>query len=71
MSRTRYIGDIDELCDETYEQCDIEDVNDLDIPNALLDTPSARRVDVIQSPYMNTYFNQHPVRLTLDTGTTI
>ncbi len=50
---------------DNSDQCDQSD-----IPSGLMDTPTIRRVDVIQSPFLNTYYNQHPVRLTLDTGTT-
>ena len=41
-----------------------------DVPSALIDQPSAHRVNVIQSPFLNTYFQDHAVRLTLDTGAT-
>ena len=30
--------------------------------------PSARRVNVTQSPYLHVFFNEHPFRLTIDTG---
>ena len=67
MTRSRYVGDVEDLSEDMYEQCEIDEQ---DIPNALMETPSIRRVDVIQSPYLNAYFHQHPVRLTLDTGAT-
>ena len=37
---------------------------------ALLDTPSTRRVAIVQSPYLSCFYNQYPVRVTLDTGAT-
>ena len=43
---------------------------DVDLPSGLLDQPSAHRVRVIQSPFLNTYYEHFPVRLTLDTGAT-
>jgi hypothetical protein len=41
-------------------------------PNALLDTgsQSARRVSIIQSPYLDAHYKHHPLRLTLDCGAT-
>ena len=57
--------------DHTSDDDDITEGTCVDDPPlALLDSPSARRVDVVQSPYMNTYFQHHPVRVTLDTGAT-
>ena len=39
---------------------------------ALLDKPDSqvRRVDIIQSPYLNCFYESHPVKITLDTGAT-
>ena len=48
----------DHECEFTDEEC------------ALLDTPSARRVAIVQSPYLSCFYNQYPVRVTLDTGAT-
>ena len=64
MSRVRLVGEEDE---NTYED---EDTTSDDLPEALLDTPIARRVNVVQSPYFKAFYNHHPVRLTLDTGAT-
>ena len=35
---------------------------------ALLDTPSARHVAIVQSPYLSCFYNQYLVRVTLDTS---
>jgi hypothetical protein len=34
------------------------------------DTPSVRRVSIVQSPFLNAFFHSHPIRLTLDSGAT-
>ena len=39
-------------------------------PDPLPDRSTINRVDVIQSPYLNTFSDHHPVRITLDTGAT-
>jgi hypothetical protein len=46
------------------------DAGDEFAAEALIGKPVARRVDVVQSPFLNTHYQQHPVRLTLDTGAT-
>ena len=68
--RTRMVCEIED--EESYEPEVYEDVHDSeeDNPNALLDTPTIRRVNVVQSPVLNTFYRQHPFRLTLDTGAT-
>lgn len=38
--------------------------------NLLLDQPTVKRVSVVQSPVLSTFYLHHPVRLTLDTGAT-
>ena len=38
--------------------------------NPLLDKHMARRVNIIQSPYLHVYYKQHPMTLTIDTGAT-
>jgi hypothetical protein len=51
---------------------DDDDQEPLDDPedSPLIDHPAARRVNVIQSPYLQCFYNQHPIRVTLDTGAT-
>ena len=43
---------------------------DLTLNDPLIDNPSALRVNIIQSPYLNVYYNQYPLKLTIDTGAT-
>ena len=65
MGRTRLIpGDDDDNFDDP--ECEFTE----DEECALLDTPSARRVAIVQSPYLSCFYNQYPVRVTLDTGAT-
>ncbi len=42
----------------------------MEMPSGLLDSISIYRVDVVQSPFLNVFYKQHPVRLMLDTGAT-
>jgi hypothetical protein len=58
-----------DLSDYDYE-CDNTDPSE---DGAFLDSPpnsSIRRVEVIESPVLCCYYNEHPVKLTLDTGAT-
>lgn len=66
IARSRLVVEFE---DETPEIDDYQEDEDTP-PSALLDEPSVRRVEVIQSPYLNVYYQHHPVRLTLDTGAT-
>lgn len=71
MARSRLITDGDDIDDPSYED-DFEESPEK-LPSALLDTPasvSAHRVQIVQSPYLNAFFNDRTVRLTLDTGAT-
>ena len=63
MGRTRLIpgDDADNFDDPECKFTEDEEC-------ALLDTPSARRVAIVQSPYLSCFYNQYPVRVTLDTG---
>ena len=65
MGRTRLIpgDDADNFDDPECEFTEDEEC-------ALLDTPSARRIAIVQSPYLSCFYNQYPVRVTLDTGAT-
>jgi len=52
-------------------QCVADDHDDIeDDDSVLLDFPTARRVEIVQSPALDVYFGPHVVRLTLDTGAT-
>lgn len=67
--RSRLVTDEDENEFPPYEdQQDAQDPSDQ--PSALLDDPSARRVNVVQSPVLTAFYKHYPVRLTLDTGAT-
>jgi hypothetical protein len=67
--RTRFV---EEVADDLpvigdHDDNDISDItNDM---NLLLDH-SVNRVNVIQSPFLSTFYSPHPVKLTLDTGAT-
>ena len=65
MGRSRLVRD-------AFEDDDIEDLAS-PVPDEFPppgDEPSALRVQIIQSPVLNTFFNEHPFQLTLDTGAT-
>ena len=66
MARSRLVDD-----DIDQSAADDADMDSELLDNALLDRPAARRVDIVQSPYLNCFFHQFPVRVTLDTGATI
>ncbi len=73
MAHARLTQEYDTVEDQcVYEEYadDSDQCDQSDIPSGLMYTPIIRRVDIIQSPFLNTYYNQHPVRLTLDTGAT-
>ncbi|CAH3041846.1 unnamed protein product [Porites lobata] len=53
-------GPYDECCDHALPP------EHSDVPTA----PTALRVSIIQSPVLNTFYHEHPVQLTLDTGAT-
>ena len=63
MGRTRLISGDDDNFDDT--ECKFTE----DEECALLDTPSARRVAIVRSLCLSCFYNQYPVRVTLDTGT--
>ena len=69
MARSRLVMDaIDDA--EGYEPQDTSAPEPEPDDSLLLDPPSARRVNIVQSPYLHCFFGPHPVRLTLDTGAT-
>jgi hypothetical protein len=71
LAKSRYLQD-DDPSNEEGAHSDDHMQNSESIENALLDTQdhTARRVNIIQSPYLNVYYRQCPVRLTIDTGAT-
>ena len=80
LSGCRYLPDMDRRAiarsrlvqddESVFDNPDLEGPPSDDTPNALLDHPSVLRVNVVQSPFMNAFYKQHPVRLTIDTGAT-
>ena len=68
-ARSRMVmDDPDELGAEECEPLD--ESSDLAVPPVLGEEPAALRVSIIQSPVLNTFYHEHPVQLTLDTGAT-
>ena len=69
FARTRLVQG-DESVDEGDGAGDCDDEEAPPGDCALLDTHTARRVNIVQSPYLTVYYGRHPVRLTIDTGAT-
>ena len=53
--------------DESSSGCSC---SDLVVPPVQGEEPAALRVSIVQSPVLNTFYHDHPVQLTLDTGAT-
>ena len=68
LGKSRLVGDDDNDSDmeEVPEDLQLSE----EVEDALIDKHTARRVNVIQSPYLNVYYKQYPIRLTIDTGDT-
>lgn len=66
--RSRMVGDGD-LSDDDLEN---DNTGATFEDSAFIDPihSSVRRVDVVESPVLNCFYNEHPVKLTLDTGAT-
>ena len=72
-ARSRMVCDnIDEQDSYTGDEGHGHDTmpQDLTLNDPFIDNPSALRVNIIQSPYLNVYYNQYPLKLTIDTGAT-
>ena len=68
-ARSRMVmDDPEDLCADECEPLD--ENSDLVAPRAQGEEPAALRVSIVQSPVLNTFYHEHPVRLTLDTGAT-
>ena len=53
------------------EECEpLDETSDLVVPPAQGEESAALRVSIVQSPVLNTFYHEHPVQLTLDTGAT-
>ena len=70
IGRSRLIGDVD-VSEYVDDDIDNQNLDTTAIDNsALIDSPSASRVNVIQSPFLNAHYHDYPLRLTLDSGAT-
>ena len=81
LSQCRFLPEADRsalaksrLVQEVEDEDDLPDEVPIESPSEVTNIPpndvSARRVDVIQSPTLTAYYQQYPVRVTLDTGAT-
>lgn len=68
-NRTVYSQDYEDVLDPEYTTYD-NDMFEMSSMSALLDTPAARSVDIINSPYLDAYLGAQCVRITLDSGAT-
>ena len=62
------MDDPEDLCADECEPLD--ESSDLVAPQAQGEEPAALRVSIVQSHALNTFYHEHPVRLTLGTGAT-
>ena len=60
--------DYDDLSPNDCESCDPNNVGVANFVHA--DDPTAHRVSIVQSPVLHTFYHEHPIQLTLDTGAT-
>ena len=68
-ARSRMV--MDDPDDLGAEECEPSDESgDLVAPPVQDEEPAALRVSIVQSPVLNTFYHEHPVQLTLDTGAT-
>lgn len=68
-ARSRMVMDDPE--DLGAEECEpLDKSSDLVVPPVQGEEPAALRVSIVQSPVLNTFYHEHPVQLTLDTGAT-
>ena len=68
-ARSRMV--MDDPDDLGAEECEpLDESSDLVVPPAQGEEPAALRVSIVQSPVLNTFYHEHPVQLTLDTGAT-
>ena len=68
-ARSRMVMDDPE--DPSIDDCEpLDERSDLVAPPVQGEEPAALRVSIVQSPVLNTFYHEHPVQLTLDTGAT-
>ena len=72
MARNRMVNNHDEPYHTYKTDQDEEAEHDVPVPDPVMDTPSTSKVDIIQRPYINTYYGLYCVQLTtcIDTGAT-
>ena len=62
---------VDDPNDLGAEECEpLNERSDLVVRPVQSEEPAVRRVSIVQSPVLNTFYHEHPVQLTLDTGAT-
>ena len=68
-TRSRMV--MDDPDDLVAEECEpLDESSDLVASPVQSEEPEALRVSIVQSPVLNTFYHEHPVQLTLDTGAT-
>ena len=68
-ARSRMV--MDDPDDFGAEECEpLDESSDLVAPPVQSQEPAALRVSIVQSPVLNTFYHEHPLQLTLDTGAT-
>ena len=68
-ARSRMV--MDDPDDFGAEECEpLDESSDLVAPPVQSEEPAALRVSIVQSPVLNTFYHEHPLQLTLDTGAT-
>ena len=68
-ARSRMVMDDPE--DLGVDDCEpFDESSDLAVPPVQGNEPAVLRVSIVQSPVLNTFYHEHPVQLTLDTGAT-
>ena len=69
VARSRMV--MDDPDDFDAEECEpLDESSNLVAPPVQSEEPAALRVSIVQSPVLNTFYHEHPVQLTLDTGAT-
>ena len=68
-ARSRMV--MDDPDDFGAEECEpLDESSDLVAPPVQSEESAALRVSIVQSPVLNTFYHEHPLQLTLDTGAT-
>ena len=68
-ARSRMV--MDDPDDFGAEECEpLDESSDLVAPPVQSEEPAALSASIVQSPVLNTFYHEHPLQLTLDTGAT-